>query len=117
MNFSRADGAAAERIAAEYLAQQGYKILHRNFTCRLGEIDLVCEEGPILCFVEVRMRRVDRYGVALETITPKKLERIVRTARYFLMKHNMEERECRFDVVTIQGGEAPELARNAFQAD
>jgi putative endonuclease len=114
---SRAAGDAAERRAAEFLVDLGFTILQRNYTCRLGEIDLVCEQGSTLCFVEVRMRTQDRFGEAIETLTPAKLKRIALTARHYLMRHHLEQRECRFDVVTIQGGKDPVLTRDAFRAD
>ncbi len=117
MTFSRAAGAAAEKRAAEFLVERGYKIVMRNYSCRLGEIDIIAEEGKTLCFVEVRMRKVDAYGTAQETITPQKLQRIVRAAHHYLVTKQAEGRECRFDVVTIQGDDPPKLAKDAFQAD
>jgi putative endonuclease len=117
MTFSRAAGAAAEKRAAEFLVENGYKIVVRNYTCRLGEIDIIAEDGKTLCFVEVRMRKVDAYGTAQETITPQKLKRIALTAHQFIVSRHLEQRECRFDVVTIQGDEPPKLAKDAFQAD
>jgi putative endonuclease len=117
VSFSRAAGQAAEKRAAAFLEQRGYRIVARNYSCRMGEIDIVAEDGKTLCFVEVRMRRVDDFGSAQETITPQKLTKIVRAARHFLITKNLEQRECRFDVVTIQGDEQPRLAKDAFQAD
>jgi|SRR5579871_3766717 len=117
MSFSREAGAAAERRAADFLVERGYRIIARNYSCRLGEIDIIAEDGRVLCFVEVRMRRVDRFGTAQETITPQKLQKIVRAAHHYLVTKGMESRECRFDVVTIQGDEQPKLAKDAFQAD
>lgn len=113
--MSRVAGQAAEQRAAQHLESLGYKVLHRNYTCRLGELDLVCEDRETLVFVEVRQRRVDRYGAAVETITAQKIKKLARTARHFLMRYGFEDRACRFDVVTIQGGEEPELMKDAFQ--
>src|SRR5689334_19675020 len=98
---TRMVGQQAEEKAARFLEQLGYKVLRRNFSCRLGEIDLICEQEETLCFVEVRMRRRDRYGEAIETIDASKRKKIALTARYFLTRFQLEERPCRFDVVTI----------------
>ncbi|MSP59383.1 MAG: YraN family protein [Myxococcales bacterium] len=110
----RALGNEAERRAAQHLERLGYRILERNYTCRLGEIDLVVEEGAVLCFVEVRMRTGDRHGAAVETISPAKRRHITRAAEHYLMSRGAAERACRFDVVTIDGEGAPVLIRDAF---
>lgn len=110
-------GSWAERKAALYLEEQGYKILQRNYRCRSGEVDLVCEDVGIIVFVEVRWRARSRYGYPEETITYDKLRNIVITARHYLATHKLEDRECRFDVVAILGDEAPQLQRDAFRAN
>lgn len=112
---ARSVGSDAERQAAAFLESQGYKILHRNYTCARGEIDLIAEDQGVLCFIEVRYRRRSRFGTPSETIGPEKRQRIILTARYFLLRHGLEERECRFDVVAIQEGSSPELLRDAFE--
>jgi putative endonuclease len=116
--LSRAAGDAAERRAAEFLVKvYGYKVIARNYTCRFGEIDLICEDGVTLAFIEVRHRTRDRFGEAIETLTYQKLKRIGLTARHFLMRNQLEQRECRFDVVMIQGTDEPKLTKDAFRAD
>jgi putative endonuclease len=112
--LSTRSGSDAERRAAEYLETLGYRILQRNYRCPRGEIDLVAEEGQTLVFVEVRMRTAARYGEAIETITMTKLQRILLTARHWLVKNQAEHRECRFDVVTV-GPDGPSLLRDAFR--
>lgn len=112
---TRSVGNAAERRAAELLEQLGFRIIERNYSCRQGEIDLVCEEGDTLCFVEVRMRASTEHGDPLETITHAKRGRIVRAAKHYLFARAIAERACRFDVVTIVGEEQPVLLRDAFQ--
>ncbi len=112
------DGREAERRAAEHLERLGFTILERNYRCRLGEIDLVAEERDVLCFVEVRSRASTRYGEAIETITPAKRRRIALAAHHYLVTRRLEERACRFDVVTISSsGAEPELVRDAFDLE
>ena len=115
---TRSVGTAAERTAAQFLEQKfGYKIIARNYSSRFGEVDLIAEEAGVLCFIEVRMRTTSRYGEALETVSVEKRRRIARTARQFLVLHGMEDRACRFDMVTIQNRGEPELLRDAFYED
>ena len=113
-----AKGAQAERAAAQFLEEQfSYRILERNFRSRFGEVDLIAEEGDVLCFVEVRSRSTSRYGEALETIDHTKRRRIALTARHFLVTQGHENKPCRFDVVTVQEGGEPQLLRDAFHLD
>ena len=113
-----AKGAQAERAAAQFLEEQfSYRILERNFRSRFGEVDLIAEEGDVLCFIEVRSRSTSRYGEAIETIGREKRRRIARSARQYLVTRNLEHRACRFDVVTLQSGQGPELLRDAFDLD
>ena len=112
---TRSDGQLAERRAEQWLeAEYGYRVIARNYRCRLGEVDLIAEEAGVLCFIEVRSRTTSRYGEAIETITAAKRRKISLTAHHFLVTKGLEARACRFDVVTIQDGGPPHLLRDAF---
>lgn len=110
-------GNEAERRAAKFLEALGFTILDRNYTCRLGELDLVCDERGTLCFVEVRMRSSSRQGFAIESISPEKRRRICLAAQHYLHARAIEDRACRFDVVTVDGEADPRLIRDAFREE
>ncbi|GAC1354044.1 MAG: hypothetical protein NVS4B11_01960 [Ktedonobacteraceae bacterium] len=95
-------GRTGERLAAEELTRQGYHILERNFRCRHGEIDLIAEEASDLIFVEVKTRRGDAYGLPEEAVTPRKQQKLVQVATYYLDLHACSERAWRIDVVAVQ---------------
>ncbi len=97
-------GASAEERAESHLARHGLAILARNFRTRLGEIDVIAQEGDVVVFVEVRMRASRSFGGALESITPQKQRRIRAAASQFLQKLRWMPR-CRFDVVLLEGDE------------
>jgi putative endonuclease len=101
--MSRAAGAVAERRAADHLQQLGYRIVARNWTCRGGELDLVCEHRGTMVFVEVRARKDARHGAAVETVSATKQRRLVHAAEQYLLAHALHERACRFDVIAIEG--------------
>ena len=101
--MSRALGAHAEARAALLLQHKGYRVVDRNWTCRGGEIDLVCDDGSTLVFVEVRARADASHGTPLETVHDLKRRRLIRAAQVYLTKKGMWERACRFDVVGITG--------------
>ncbi len=110
-------GQRAERQAAAFLERAGYRILERNYRCRLGEIDLVAEESGVLCFVEVRSLASLAHGHPLETVRGAKRSRLIRAARHYLAARGCAERQMRFDVVAVLSGPSPrlELVRGAFE--
>ena len=107
-------GIESERLAADYLQQQGLILLSSNYSCRFGEIDLVMREGKTLVFVEVRQRSTNQFGGAAMSITHAKQKKISLTAQSYLQKHG--DSACRFDVVLIDGKRHIEWVRNAFEA-
>ena len=96
-------GVAEEQAAADYLVQQGLKLVARNYACRGGEIDLIMRDGAVLVFVEVRARAGDNFGGAAASITATKQRRIALAASHYLVKFNIDA-PCRFDAVLIQAG-------------
>ena len=101
----RADGDRAEALAAQFLMRRGLVIVARNFRTREGEIDLVARDGATLVFVEVRMRRSQRFGGAAASITAQKRERLVRAASAYLAMLGREP-PCRFDAILMRGVDA-----------
>ena len=95
-------GRTGERLAAERLTQQGYRVLERNFRCTYGEIDLIAEEGDELVFVEVKTRRGVAYGLPEEAVTIRKQQKLVQVATHYLDMHQYAERAWRIDVVAVQ---------------
>ncbi|MFT3742227.1 MAG: YraN family protein [Gammaproteobacteria bacterium] len=105
---SRTIGQTMEDQACHYLLKHGLSLLQRNYTCRMGEIDLIMQQGNCMVFVEVRYRRVARFGHSLETVDRKKQQKLLKTAQYYLLCHpNYQKLPCRFDVVAF--------SRNASQ--
>lgn len=94
-------GARAEQLAAQYLQQQGLKLLHSNYSCRYGEIDLILLDGITHVFAEVRLRSQSAYGGAAASIDARKQAKIVRTAQHYLTTLKRMP-PCRFDAVLMQ---------------
>ena len=114
----RERGSGGEEVAWRHLQSAGYTLLARNFRSRFGEIDLVVERAGVIVFVEVRSRRGDRYGTALESVDRRKQLQIGRMALEFLARKRMLDRSARFDVVAIEwqdGGPRIEHVENAFE--
>jgi putative endonuclease len=95
-------GREGERIAAKFLRRGGYKILHRNFRAKHGgEVDLVCRDGAVLAFVEVKTRTTDEGGRPADAVTREKEELICRGARAWLRMLDRPDVEFRFDIVEV----------------
>ena len=95
-------GQEIESHVSAYLQKQGFRLLYRNFRCRLGEIDLIGLHQDQLLFVEVRFRRNAHYGSAAASVDFRKQQKLIKTARFFLLTHpNMANYACRFDVIAV----------------
>ena len=94
-------GQHGEELAARHLAQNGYRIIARNYRNRCGEIDLIAREADVFCFIEVKTRASAVYGGPLEAVSITKQERIARTALIFLQERGLAEAKMRFDVVAV----------------
>ena len=93
-------GSAAENAAADFLQQQGLKLIARNFRCPYGEIDLIMQDGKTLVFIEVRLRNSNNFGGAAMSITQSKQQKLKRSAERYIQIHG--ECACRFDAVLMQ---------------
>ena len=114
-------GRDGEEIAAEYLRQQGYQIIERNFCSQQGEIDLVAKDRSFLVFVEVKNYSGRSFGSPLGAVRKNKKQSIIHAARTYLHRKNIKDTFCRFDVVTIfrrpDGSRAVELYKDAFHVN
>jgi len=114
---SRHLGDAGEDLAAEALKKQGYKILERNYTCPLGEVDLIARQGKSIVFVEVKTRSNLNFGGPREAVAGPKQARLRRLAEYYLKQQRLAGASVRFDVVGITAGEdcpQVEIIQDAF---
>lgn len=94
-------GAEGEEIAIKLLENQGYKILQKNFRCKIGEIDIVALEGKTLVFVEVKTRWTKEFGLPEEAITPWKIRKIARAGDYFQLLNPGLPKLLRIDAVCL----------------
>jgi putative endonuclease len=100
-----ARGAEAEALAAAFLEERGYRVLARNHRLRCGEVDLVCESGEVVCFVEVRSRTGDEHGRPEESIDRRKARRVALAAADWAERNGAVSRAIRFDVVAVTFGD------------
>ena len=113
MQNNRKVGEAQETRTVIELEKLGYKILQRNFRCRIGEIDMIALHKGYLVFIEVKYRKNSRTGYAAEAVTWKKQQTISRVADYYIRTHCRKIPSCRFDVAALDG-ETFTIYENAF---
>lgn len=117
--MSRCKGAGAERMAKQFLVKHGLQWVCSNYTCKLGEIDLIMRDKQNLVFVEVRARRQINFGRAVETVDRRKQHKIIKAASFYLLQHKAKrEHPIRFDIVGLDGEPANlTWLKNAFGLD
>lgn len=115
-SWRRRRGDDAEARVQAHLEQHGFRLLHRNWQCRLGELDLVMQQGDTLAIVEVRQRADTRYGGAAASVTATKQRKLVQATRALLAKQpQLANCNIRFDVAAIEG-ETINWIQHAFDA-
>ena len=93
-------GAWGEAQAAAYLQAKRYKIIATGYRTRFGEIDLIAEHGGYLVFVEVKLRKSDKFAQAMEFVDFRKQARLRTTAEIYLSQ-TTTQLQPRFDVIEI----------------
>ena len=78
-------GKIGEDKACDYLENNGYVILERNYRIRSGEIDIIAEKDSVLHFIEVKTRKGLGFGLPSESVTAKKRRHILKVAGYYLL--------------------------------
>lgn len=95
-------GTRSERAAARFLKNKGCRVLARNFTCSLGELDLVVLDRDCIVFVEVRSTEDRDQREPAASVDHAKQKRLTRLAEFFLLKKRLTNRPARFDVLTLR---------------
>ncbi len=100
---SKKTGEEGENLAVELLTSKGYEIVKRNYRFGKGEIDIIARdpETGYLVFVEVKSRENLEYDLPEYAITRNKIRQIKKIAGLYLFENNIQNADCRFDVVTI----------------
>jgi len=118
MNTPLTIGAEAKTAACQYLQKHHLQIRERNYRCKLGEIDIIAQEGETIVFVEVRRRSHHRFGDGFASVDRNKQKKLIRTAKAYLLERQLfEKHPCRFDIVSTTSPEQLSWIKNAFQAE
>ena len=94
-------GRQGEEAAAVFLKDAVYEIIARNFRTPRGEIDIVAGTGQTVAFIEVKTRRMTRFGRPAAAVDYRKQQKIIQSARWFLRQRHLDGCLCRFDVIVV----------------
>ncbi|MBE9522043.1 MAG: YraN family protein [Proteobacteria bacterium] len=111
-------GKIGEDLARQRLKDLGYRIIKANYTCALGEIDLIARDGDVLVFVEIKTRKKQSLGLAKEAVTKKKQVQLSKVALAYMKYNNLWGSKARFDVVAVgvsEGKKEIEIVKDAFE--
>ncbi len=101
MTFKQTFGQSGEQIAALFFEEKGYRVVDRNWRCKIGEIDLVVRRNDEWRFIEVKTRGSDRYGLPEESLTPRKKDHFYKSIQWYVLENNIGSQDIHADVLAI----------------
>jgi putative endonuclease len=110
-------GKKGEEHALRFLKKKGYRIIEKNYVCKMGEMDIIGKEKDTLVFIEVKTRASTEFGPPQLAVHSSKQRQLSKVALNYLNEKRLNDVKARFDVVAIllgQKGEEIELIRDAF---
>jgi putative endonuclease len=94
-------GKTSEEIAVRFLKRNRFKIIERNFSCKVGELDIIAKDKNSFVFIEVRSTRGSLFHNPLDSITSSKINKLRILAQIWLKKYGINNATLRFDVIGI----------------
>jgi len=94
-------GMMGEEIARKYLSKKKFRIVEKRFRLYRGEIDLIAYDKNTLVFIEVKTRNPGGLGLPEESVNIRKQRQIRKIAEGYLALNDLDDVECRFDVISL----------------
>ncbi|MBI2608408.1 MAG: YraN family protein [Deltaproteobacteria bacterium] len=99
--YNKKIGNEGEEVALYYLEKKSFKIIEKNYSVKVGEIDIIASKNNVLHFIEVKTRVNDHFGAPYNAITHSKIKKISRAARCFLLSYSHNFSAYQFDVISL----------------
>lgn len=93
-------GDEGETVAARYLLDRGFELLHRNWRSGHYELDIVARRNGVLHIVEVKCRKAGALTAPEEAMTPSKFRALCRAAEAYINLYGLDV-ETQFDLIAI----------------
>lgn len=107
-------GSAGESLACRELSRLGYRVIDTNVRMKMGELDIVAEEGGELVVVEVRTRTLGRMLPPEATVGPSKIRKLIRIGTAYMASREWEG-PWRIDIAAITVGADDKPALEIFR--
>ncbi len=113
-------GKKGEEIALRFLKKKGYRLIEKNYVCKMGEMDIIAKEKDTLVFIEVKTRTSTEFGPPQLAVNSRKQRQLSKVALNYLNEKRLKDVKARFDVVSVRYSQnEPELdlIKDAFELD
>src|SRR3989304_3470979 len=111
-------GQKGGEMVLKALEREGTRIMRKNFRCKQGEIDIIAEKKGVVCFIEVKARSSESFGLPEEAVTIWKQRRLLAAAYVYLEKKKIKSKDLRFDIVSVDlNNENARILKNAFEVN
>ena len=79
-------GKYGEKLAEDYLINDGYEILERNFRVQKFEVDLLAKKAQTLAVIEVKTRSTTQFGHPKDFVKPKQIKHLVEAVNAYVIQ-------------------------------
>lgn len=93
-------GKKGEQLAIEYLINNGYTIVEKNYRFKKAEVDIIAQQNNVLVAIEVKTRSTTYFGNPQDFVNPKKIQLLVTAIDNYVVEKDLDV-EVRFDIVAI----------------
>lgn len=100
-SFNKDIGSFGEDLSINYLIDNGYYILEKNYRNKIGEIDIICKKNNLLIFIEVKSRYTNDYGFPIESVTYYKRRKIIKVSMLYVILNKYNNFNIRYDVIEV----------------
>ena len=93
-------GKKGEQLAVEFLSQNGYEIVARNYRFDKAEVDIIARKLEVLAIIEVKARSTVDFGDPQDFVKPRQIKNLVKAIDEYVTVNNLDV-EIRFDIIAI----------------
>ena len=93
-------GKKGEQLAIDFLLENGYKILEKNYRYLKAEVDIIAQKNDVLVAIEVKTRTSNYFGSPEEFVNPKKIKLLIAAIDNYVVQNDLDV-EVRFDIIAI----------------
>ena len=93
-------GKKGEQLAVDFLIENGYDIVERNYRFNKAEVDIIAQKEDVLAIIEVKTRSTTDFGNPQDFVKPKQIKNLVKAVDEYVTVNNLEV-DVRFDIIAI----------------